>query len=54
MFLIWFATRLLAKAEYHISRLDIVSEEQFTIFKEDLENAEALLTNYSRDIMRLS
>lgn len=34
----------ITKAEYHISRLDIVSEEQFTIFKEDLENAEALLT----------
>ena len=33
----------ITKAEYHISHLDIVSEEQFTIFKEDLENAEALL-----------
>ncbi len=33
----------ITKAEYHISHLDIVSEEQFTIFKEDLENTEALL-----------
>ena len=33
----------ITKAEYHTSHLDIVSEEQFTIFKEDLENAEALL-----------
>lgn len=33
----------ITKAEYHISHLDIVSEEQFTIFKEDLENTGALL-----------
>lgn len=33
----------ITKAEYRILHLDIVSEGQFTIFKEDLENAEALL-----------
>lgn len=34
----------ITKAEYHIRHLDIISEEQFTIFKEDLENAEDLMS----------
>ena len=33
----------ITKAEYYIAHLDIVSEEQFTIFKEDLESADALI-----------
>lgn len=32
----------ISKAEYESSRLDIVSEEQYTIFKEDLEDCERL------------
>lgn len=32
----------ISKAEYESSRLDIVSEEQYTIFKEDLEDRERL------------
>lgn len=34
----------ITKAEYHMAHLDIVSEEQLTIFKEDLETAEALMS----------
>lgn len=33
----------ITKAEYLTARLDIVSEEEFTIFKEDLENQESLI-----------
>lgn len=32
----------ISKAEYESSRLDIISEEQYTIFKEDLEDRERL------------
>lgn len=38
----------ISKAEYRTSHLDIVSEEQFTIFKEDLENQEALITKINK------
>lgn len=34
----------ITRAEYKISHLDIVSDEALTIFKEDLESAEALLS----------
>lgn len=33
----------ISKAEYHSTRLDIVSEEQLTIFKEDLDSSSSLI-----------
>ena len=43
MCLTWSANPFISKAEYLSARLDIVSEETLTIFKEDLESREALL-----------